>query len=193
MYFYPILLLGVAVSVSAWFPHEKNMTSIHGNNLFEAPSNISGASNTTVPQGGKWLPGKTPIRGVNLGSQFVLEPWMAQNEWPNVLNCDANGQPSEFDCVLHLGQSTANTNFANHWKSWITQNDILTMSEYGLNTIRIGVGYWMDESLKYPRQVYHYSYQDIVSRLTQPSEYFPEGGIQYLSQICGKLSIERPS
>ena len=148
MYSYSVLLLLAATSVRAWFPHDRNMTTVHGNNLFDMPQIVSRASDSSASP--DWLPGKMPIRGVNLGSQFVLEPWMAQNQWPNVLKC-SDDQKSEFDCVQHLGQGTANTNFKNHWASWITQNDILTMSEYGLNTIRIPVGYWMDESLKYPR------------------------------------------
>ena len=41
----------------------------------------------------RWLPGKTPIRGVNLGSQFIIEPWMASTEW-NSMGC--GGSKSEF-------------------------------------------------------------------------------------------------
>ena len=74
---------------------------------------------------------------------------MASTEWDNVIGCSA--QNDEFDCVTHLGQSQANTNFANHWSDWITQGDINQMVSYGLNTIRVPVGYWIWESLKYPR------------------------------------------
>jgi hypothetical protein len=45
------------------------------------------------------------------------------------------------------------------------------MQSYGLNTIRIPVGYWMDESLVYA-----------------DSEHFPQGGLHYLSQLCGWAS-----
>lgn len=81
------------------------------------------------------------------------------------------GPNSEFDCVSALGQETANTNFADHWGSWIVENDIATMSSYGLNAIRIPVGYWMREDIVY-----------------SDSEHFPQGALSYLEQICGWAS-----
>lgn len=41
------------------------------------------------------------------------------------------------------------------------------MVSYGLNTIRIPVGYWIFPALKYS------------------SEYFPEGQMAYLTDVCG--------
>lgn len=146
-----VFLTGVAL-VNAWMPGNKTITSREGRNLFKRPSNATGPGNTTasghLTDG--WLPGNLPIRGVNLGSQFIVEPWMASTEWTDVIGCTSS-QPSEFDCVLYLGQSTANSRFATHWGDWITQGDIGEMISYGLNTIRIPVGYWIWESLKYDR------------------------------------------
>ncbi|RAL66804.1 hypothetical protein DID88_007587 [Monilinia fructigena] len=51
--------------------------------------------------------------------------------------------------------------------TWITAEDISQMASYGLNTIRIPVGYWMMESLVYA-----------------DSEHFPQGSFQYLEIIC---------
>ena len=79
---------------------------------------------------------------------FIVEPWMASTEWSN-MGCGSYS--SEFDCVSGLGQDTANSRFANHWGDWITQGDINQMASYSLNTIRIPVGYWIWESLKYDR------------------------------------------
>lgn len=45
------------------------------------------------------------------------------------------------------------------------------MQSYGLNAIRIPVGYWIREDLVYA-----------------DSEHFPQGGLQYLEQICGWAS-----
>lgn len=81
------------------------------------------------------------------------------------------GQASEFDCVSHLGQAQANSAFQTHWDSWITQADIAQMQSYGLNAIRVPVGYWMMESLVYA-----------------DSEHFPQGGITYLERLCGWAS-----
>lgn len=110
-----------------------------------------------------WLPANLPIRGVNLGSMFVFEPWIASNTWSSM----CGSAESEFDCVQTLGQDAANTAFASHWGSWITSDDFTTMTSYGLNTVRIPVGYWMMESLVYA-----------------DSEYFPQGGLAYLENIC---------
>ena len=92
---------------------------------------------------------------------------MANDEW-NAMGC--GGTLSEFDCVSKLGQAAANSAFQAHWARWTTQADIQQMQSYGINTIRIPVGYWMKEDLVYT------------------SEHFPQGGLQYLEQICGWAS-----
>lgn len=91
-----------------------------------------------------WLPGSGKIRGVNVGSMFVYEPWMDQTEWSNI---GCGGQQSEFDCVSSLGQDGANGAFQGHWESWINANDLDEMMSYNLNTIRIPLGYWLKEDL----------------------------------------------
>lgn len=111
-----------------------------------------------------WLPsGK--VRGVNLGSLFIIEPWMAQQEWSS-MGC--GGTNDEWGCVQRLGQNAADAAFQKHWGSWITKGDLSTMSSWGLNTIRIPVGYWIKE--------------DLVDR---NSEQFPRGGLAYLDNIVG--------
>lgn len=140
---------------SAWMPGvDKDIVSSSGENLF----------NKTDPITKRWLPSSGKIRGVNLGSLFVFEPWIAENTWSS-LGC--SGQNSEFDCVNALGQNTANANFQDHWGSWITKDDIATMSSYGLNAVRIPVGYWVREDIVYT-----------------DSEHFPQGALSYLEQIC---------
>ena len=47
------------------------------------------------------------------------------------------------------------------------------MKLFGLNAIRIPVGYWIREDLVYNN-----------------SEHFPQGGLPYLEQICGWASDE---
>lgn len=158
--------------VTAWLPGEhKTITARDGTNLFNStPSVTYGSSQSVTGRSAtkRWLPGSGKIRGVNLGALFVLEPWMAGNEW-NSMGCGA--YKSEFDCVLGLGQSAANAAFQNHWNTWITQSDIAQMQSYGLNTIRVPVGYWMREDIVY-----------------SDSEHFPQGGFQYLERLCGWAS-----
>ncbi|KAL8823763.1 MAG: hypothetical protein Q9191_005568, partial [Dirinaria sp. TL-2023a] len=71
---------------------------------------------------------------------------------------------------MSLGQANANAAFQKHWASWITESDLDLMRSYGLNSIRVPVGYWLKE--------------DLVS----DSEYFPQGGIEYLDRLAGWAS-----
>lgn len=114
-----------------------------------------------------WLPG-SKIRGVNLGSLFIVEKWMAEEEWKN-MGC--GDSCSEFDCVSLLGQDTADQAFRNHWATWITEDDFDQMQRVGLNAVRIPIGYWMKEDLVYA-----------------DSEHFPRGGIEYLDKVVSWAS-----
>lgn len=104
------------------------------------------------------------MRGVNLGSQFIIEPWMAYDEFSS-MGCGE--QNDEWSCVQHLGQEAANAAFASHWNTWITQEDIIEIASFGLNTVRIPVGFWIKEDL------------------VLANESFPQGGLQYLDRIVG--------
>ncbi|KAJ5438020.1 glucan endo-1-6-beta-glucosidase B [Penicillium daleae] len=133
--FSKIVALGACSTLAAaWLPKtNKEITASDGTNLF--------------------LASKGKIRGVNLGSQFIFEPWIGENAW-NDMGCDA-----------------ANIAFPKHWASWITQDDITEMVSYGLNTIRVPVGYWLREVLVY-----------------SDSEHFPQGGLDYVKNLCGWAS-----
>ncbi|KAJ3380280.1 hypothetical protein HDU84_006047, partial [Entophlyctis sp. JEL0112] len=110
-----------------------------------------------------WMPSGV-IRGVNLGSLFVFEPWMSSTQWAS-MGCA--GTASEFDCVSAMGQVAANAAFQGHWSSWVTRADLAQMKAYGLNTVRIPVGYWLREDIVYT-----------------DSEHFPQGGLAYFKNIC---------
>ena len=105
----------------------KTIRALDGTNNFEA------RGTTKQLQSG--------IRGVNLGSLFVFEPWIAESEWSNI---GCGGTASEFDCGKKLGQDGVNKAFQQHWSSLYTQSDFNTMKSYGLNTVRIPVGYWSE-------------------------------------------------
>ncbi|RDL31330.1 putative endo-beta-1,6-glucanase [Venustampulla echinocandica] len=155
----------LAAHAAAWLPGEhREIYSLEGINLFNKTKLFSNITSNSTK---KWLPSSSNIRGVNLGCLFVFEPWLASDEWGS-MGCGP--YVSEFDCVSALGQSQANVIFQNHWDSWITQDDITQIQSFGLNTIRIPIGYWIMESLVYD------------------SEYFPQGGFQYLQRLCGWAS-----
>lgn len=156
-----LLMLQCAVLAVAWLPKDTG--------YFSKQADMNTYNDTIVDShrtfaNRRYIPG-FEIRGVNLGSLFVVEPWMASTEWAT-MGCGS--AKSEYDCVSALGQTTANANFAAHWQRWITDADLAEMQSYGLNTIRVPVGYWMFEGLVY-----------------QDSEHFPQGGLAYLETLCG--------
>ncbi|QDS69220.1 hypothetical protein FKW77_001058 [Venturia effusa] len=160
MHFSILVLSSLAATAWAWLPSERNLFNV---------ADPSDAFDTHIPAGNgrsrkRTLPSSGKIRGVNLGSLFVLEPWMASNEW-STMGC--SGMASEFDCVSKQGQAAADSAFQAHWARFVTEKDIIEMQRFSLNTIRIPVGYWMMESL------------------VDPSEHFPRGGIKYLEKVCG--------
>ncbi|KAF2973564.1 hypothetical protein GQX73_g69 [Xylaria multiplex] len=117
-----------------------------------------------TPVSRRWLLGDDKIRGVNLGSLFIIEEWFAKDEWAS-MGC--KGYYDEWSCVKALGQEAANAAWDTHWKSWVTQSDITKIASYGLNTIRIPIGFWIKEDL-------------VLS-----DEYYPRGGLKYLDRLVG--------
>ncbi|KAF2755754.1 putative endo-beta-1,6-glucanase [Pseudovirgaria hyperparasitica] len=138
---------------SAWLPGHHS--SIELSAFGVTNRSIAGRQTIVVPD---------KIRGVNVGSLFIIEPWMVGESW-NRIGC--SNQPSEFACVQQLGQEAANSAFRQHWDTWITQGEIQLMKDYGLNTIRIPIGYWMAEDL------------------VRGDEHYPKGGLQFLDRFVG--------
>jgi aryl-phospho-beta-D-glucosidase BglC (GH1 family) len=135
MYILLLTFLSFLLPVIAWLPGEdKTIVARDGTNLFNSTSVYSRDNSKTK----RWTPASGKIRGVNLGSMFVFEPWIAESEWSRI---GCGSYQSEFDCVAGLGQTKANSAFQSHWASWITKSDITQMQSYGLNAIRIPVGY----------------------------------------------------
>jgi hypothetical protein len=63
---------------------------------------------------------KNAIRGVNLGSLFIVEDWLSDDVFKG-FGCSSK---SEFDCVSSINdQDKANSDFQGHWGSWITKDD----------------------------------------------------------------------
>lgn len=135
-------------------------------NTGTATGNPTQPTQPTTPGGnGGSAPGlKKGIRGVNLGSYLLYEPWIAQQAWDN-MGC--SGAQSEYDCGKQMGQEAVDSAFVKHWESFYTQQDITDMKSAGLNTIRVPVGHWIDETT------------------VNSDEIFPRGGFKYLRQLCG--------
>ncbi|KAG5913276.1 hypothetical protein E4U42_001315 [Claviceps africana] len=77
------------------------------------------------------------------------------------------GINDEWQCVQKLGQAAANSAFQKHWDTWTTEADIKQMASLGLNTLRMPVGFWIKEDL------------------VKQGEYYPQGGLAYLTRLVG--------
>ncbi|KAL8420042.1 hypothetical protein RB594_002989 [Gaeumannomyces avenae] len=168
----PRLALAVAAlaasAVHAWLPgagpEKRSIVDLDGFSLF----NGSHGGGST---GRRWLSASGKLRGVNLGSLFIAEPWMMWSEWAAGMGCEVQDKNSEFDCMTKLGQSEGDRKFKEHWGNFIKEADFNEMIDSGLNTVRIPLGYWMMEELVY-----------------WDSEHFPRGGVEYLKKVCGWAS-----
>jgi aryl-phospho-beta-D-glucosidase BglC (GH1 family) len=151
-------LLTFSGAALAWLPAERDLFGEQPNSVV---SHVAAGNGRSVK---RFDSGFNKIRGVNLGSLFIVEPWMAGQEW-NAMGC--GDQKSEFDCMIKLGQDAGDAAFKKHWDSWITEQDLDTMKSYGINTVRVPVGYWMVEETVW-----------------RDSEHFPRGGLQYMDRLA---------
>ncbi|RIB13668.1 Glycoside Hydrolase Family 5 protein [Gigaspora rosea] len=101
---------------------------------------------------------KEKIRGVNLGGWLVLEPWIRPSLFEQFSPKDKI--VDEYTFTKFLGYEEAEKQLNDHWSSWVTEHDIKKLASYGLNCLRIPVGYWTFEK--------------------KPSEPFVMGGFKYL-------------
>jgi len=76
------------------------------------------------------------VRGVNLGGWLVLEPWIT----PSLF--EGGSAVDEYTFTQNLGKDAAQNRLNAHWSSWITQADFTEIASFGLNHVRIPVGYW---------------------------------------------------
>ncbi|TKA73293.1 hypothetical protein B0A55_06063 [Friedmanniomyces simplex] len=73
------------------------------------------------------------FRGVNLGSWLVLESWMT----PDVFEGTNAIDQWTFDST-----DGAEAKLQQHWSTYITEGDFKNMSSWGINAVRIPIGYW---------------------------------------------------
>lgn len=76
------------------------------------------------------------LRGVNLGSWFVMESW----QLPSLF--DGTGCRDEYSLTKHLG-AKASTVIRKHRETFIQEADFKWLADHGLNAVRIPVGYWI--------------------------------------------------
>ncbi|KAF9461827.1 glycoside hydrolase superfamily [Collybia nuda] len=99
----------------------------------------------TPPLNQSWAWGKDRVFGVNLGGLFVLEPFISPalfQKYP--------GSVDEWTLSEMMAADTANgglDQLEEHYKTFITEQDIAEIAGAGLNWIRLPVPYWAVEIL----------------------------------------------
>lgn len=78
------------------------------------------------------------IRGVNIGGWLVTEPWVT----PSLYNTGNSQIIDEYTFCEQLGRSEATKRLRAHWGSFYKEGDFHTIKSYGLNHVRIPIGYW---------------------------------------------------
>ncbi|KAJ7777392.1 glycoside hydrolase superfamily [Mycena metata] len=74
-------------------------------------------------------------RGVNLGAWFVLEKWITNAPFRNA------SPPAQSDLDVARGHD-ARAILEAHYDTWVTESDWAWISDRGLNTVRIPIGYY---------------------------------------------------
>ncbi|KAJ2375803.1 hypothetical protein IW150_002346 [Coemansia sp. RSA 2607] len=83
-----------------------------------------------------------PIRGVNLGGGFVLEPWITPSLFEQWASVPSTPVVDEWSYCEALGSSECRRRLQQHWATWIQETDIYTLAAMHINTLRIPIGYW---------------------------------------------------
>lgn len=78
----------------------------------------------------------SPIRGVSLGSWLTVEFFLT----PSLFN--GTSALSEYSLTLDLGKERSREVLEPHWKNFIQKSDFEKMASWGINFIRLPIGYY---------------------------------------------------
>lgn len=70
----------------------------------------------------------------------MLEPWITPSlfeQW-----ADGGGVVDEYTLSAALGKDATYQRLSQHWNSFITQDDFNEIASFGLNHVRIPLGFW---------------------------------------------------
>ncbi|KAJ2722906.1 hypothetical protein GGI07_002982 [Coemansia sp. Benny D115] len=106
------------------------------------------------------------IRGVNIGGVFLIEPFIKPSLFDQFLSLSEADRPvDEWTFTATLGKEEARRQLEEHWDTFVTKEHLEALAEYGINWIRIPIGYW-------------------AFNLTS-EEPFVDGQIPYIERILG--------
>jgi glucan 1,3-beta-glucosidase len=116
-------------------------------------------SNTTIPF----------LRGVNIGNWLILEKWME----PDLFTGAAAAAVDQWTF-----DSTPNAAAAlqQHWSTWFTASDAKTLASYGINALRIPIGYWAYDATDTP--------------FIQGADHYLELAIQWARELNMKVWVD---
>ena len=94
---------------------------------------------------------KFHYRGAALGGWLVLEPWITPSLFYQFLGASQKWGDAAPDHVgldtlsfcSSIGPVEANKQLRRHWKTWVTEQQIIDLKALGADTVRIPVGDWM--------------------------------------------------
>jgi len=96
------------------------------------------ANDNVPPLDEKWEYGKMPIRGVNVGGWFSLEPFIT----PSMFNYPASANVvDEYTLTSKLGSSASRV-LETHYATFITKQSFVDIKNAGLDHVRIPFPYW---------------------------------------------------
>jgi glucan 1,3-beta-glucosidase len=95
------------------------------------PSSGSAQSTTTGSAAARF----TGMRGVNIGGWLILEPWMNSDVFEGAASSAVDQYT--FDQTLNVKAT-----LVNHWESYFTEKDVQMIAAWGMNAMRIPIGYW---------------------------------------------------
>ncbi|WFD27815.1 hypothetical protein MNAN1_002820 [Malassezia nana] len=85
-----------------------------------------------------WLSPTKKVFGVNVGGWLVLERWMYE-DW--MVQVGGPNAWDEYRMSQQLGDRIADVLNA-HMDSWFTESDLDRIQSYGMNMLRVPIGYW---------------------------------------------------
>lgn len=87
-------------------------------------------------------PFNNQVRGVNLGSWMVLEPWITPSMFYQFLGSTEKEMAMDhYYFCEKLGPEEANKQLRRHWDTWVTEDIIRELAESGaVNSLRLPVG-----------------------------------------------------
>ncbi|MCJ1312718.1 hypothetical protein MMC25_006394 [Agyrium rufum] len=98
------------------------------------------ANNYTPALSDTWAYGTMPIRGINLGGWFSLEPFIT----PSMFNSYAQnlGIVDEYTLTQHLGPAAAAQTLEKHYSTFLTEDTFAEVQAAGFDHVRIPFSYW---------------------------------------------------